>query len=469
MMTFCDMITMSVGNLLRRRLRTFLTMLGVLIGTTSIVAMLSIGNGMQEMIMSEYEGYGGLTQITVTKGQGSDDAKTASDKTQLTETNIKKFAAMEHVEAVNPMLTFDLTLEQGRYTGWSTLKGVDAAYLQTIKIGQGVMPQAKSGALEVLAGNSVTASFWDPNDFEGTSYYMTNTLLDIDLLGRVTKFITYNYNQGSQITADTEQTSEEDPAGDASEELTTGDSEIRLNLKVTGVMEGDPNSYSQDSDAILVDIDALKQYLTKHFKRGSIPGQPLNAKGRPYREWVYDSVTVQVDDADNVEQVQDALRDMGFSTESNKAMLESAQNVFRIIELVLGAIGMIAFLVAAIGIANTMMMSIYERTKEIGVMKVLGCDMKDIQRLFLTEAGFIGLTGGAVGVLLTCGLSMLANSLAKDFIASEMGVAGARISIVTPGLACISVVFATLMGMLAGYFPAKRAMKLSPLAAIRTE
>ena len=158
-------------------------------------------------------------------------------------------------------------------------------------------------------------------------------------------------------------------------------------------------------------------------------------------EWVYSTLVVDVDDASNVDSVMKDIQDMGFSASSNKDLLDSAQKNLQIVELVLGGIGMVAFLVAAIGIANTMMMSTYERTKEIGVMKVLGCDMRDIQKLFLAEAGFIGLIGGMKG----------------------------NISVIPWWLALAAVAFSTLMGMVAGYFPARRAMKLSPLAAIHTE
>lgn len=460
-MTFFDMISMSVSNLLRRKLRTFLTMLGVVIGTSSIVAMLSIGIGMQKLVMAEYSSYGTITQITVSEGM-SDAGKTADDSMKLTDTNVRAFAGIEHVVSVEPMLTFDVTMTQGRLSGWATLKAVTAEYLEEKKLGEGKPPQATGGArLEVLAGSAVIGSFYDPNDFEGTFYYSTGVLPNVDLLGRTTRF----------SSVDEQLVERQSSNNDSFEEMVDimNDAKINWSMKITGIMEGSVDSYAMDCDVLLVDIDQLKSYLTRHYKKGEIPGQPYNAKGKPFNEWVYNSIIVNVDDGENVEMVQQELRDMGFQTQSNKEMLDSAQNMFRIVELVLGAIGMIAFLVAAIGIANTMMMSTYERTKEIGVMKVLGCDMRDIQRLFLSEAGFIGFLGGIFGLLFTLGLSAVANMIAVQFLQENMGVANAQISVIPLWLAPLSIVFATGMGMLAGYFPAKRAMKLSPLAAIRTE
>ena len=137
------------------------------------------------------------------------------------------------------------------------------------------------------------------------------------------------------------------------------------------------------------------------------------------------------------------------------------------IQLVLGGIGAVSLLVAAIGIANTMMMSIYERTKEIGIMKVLGCDMRNIQGMFLIEAGFIGLIGGITGLAISYGLSVTVNFLVAN-MAGDMGISGG-ISYIPLWLALMSLVFAVFVGMLAGFFPSLRAMKLSPLAAIRNE
>jgi ABC-type antimicrobial peptide transport system permease subunit len=136
---------------------------------------------------------------------------------------------------------------------------------------------------------------------------------------------------------------------------------------------------------------------------------------------------------------------------------------------VLGGIGSISLIVAAIGIANTMVMSIYERTREIGVMKVIGASVSDVRRIFLTEASLIGLLGGVLGIALSIGISQLLNYI---FRSTEAGIrlgADAVISIIPIWLIALSLIFSSLIGLMAGYFPAKRATKLSAIEAIKTE
>ena len=122
---------------------------------------------------------------------------------------------------------------------------------------------------------------------------------------------------------------------------------------------------------------------------------------------------------------------------------------------------------------NTMMMSIFERTKEIGVMKVLGCDMGDIRNMFLTESALIGLFGGLVGIALSYGISAIINGLTgggdSDVLMGFTNGGEGKLSLIPAWLAIFAIVFAMMVGMLSGYFPSVRAMKLSPLAAIRNE
>ena len=474
-MSFYDLMTMSLGNLWRRKLRTVLTVLGVLIGTTSIVAMLSLAFGMKQMIMDEYASMGSVTQIMISGGGGDMDssASQTDTSTMLTETNMQMFQDMEHVKNVLPQLSFDGNMQSGRYSGYGNLIGVDQSILDSQELEKGDIPQKGStGTLQVIAGNQILTGFGYVQGDEYVDYYSTGELPNIDLMTQIRQLQVYNEmadtssDAGStddSADASSDSTGTDSSADDAAVQPEEDNSTLNFRIKVAGIMAGGVDEYNTYSNNLLVNIDDLKSYLTKNFGKGNIPGQP-KPNGKPMNEWVYSTLVVDVDDASNVDSVMKDIQDMGFSASSNKDLLDSAQKNLQIVELVLGGIGMVAFLVAAIGIANTMMMSTYERTKEIGVMKVLGCDMPDIQKLFLAEAGFIGLIGGIVGLGLTCGVSALINHFAVS-----MGGMKGNISVIPWWLALAAVAFSTLMGMVAGYFPARRAMKLSPLAAIHTE
>lgn len=474
-MSFYDLMTMSLGNLWRRKLRTVLTVLGVLIGTTSIVAMLSLAFGMKQMIMDEYASMGSVTQIMISGGGGDMDSSSSQTdtSTMLTETNMQMFQDMEHVKNVLPQLSFDGNMQSGRYSGYANLIGVDQSLLDSQELEKGDIPQKGStGTLQVIAGNQILTGFGYVQGDQYVDYYSTGELPKIDLMTQIRQLQVYNEmadtssDAGStddSADASSDSTGTDSSADDAAVQPEEDNSTLNFRIKVAGIMAGGVDEYNTYSNSLLVNIDDLKSYLTKNFGKGNIPGQP-KPNGKPMNEWVYSTLVVNVDDASNVDSVMKDIQDMGFSASSNKDLLDSAQKNLQIVELVLGGIGMVAFLVAAIGIANTMMMSTYERTKEIGVMKVLGCDMRDIQKLFLAEAGFIGLIGGIVGLGLTCGVSALINHFAVS-----MGGMKGNISVIPWWLALAAVAFSTLMGMVAGYFPARRAMKLSPLAAIHTE
>ena len=210
--------------------------------------------------------------------------------------------------------------------------------------------------------------------------------------------------------------------------------------------------------------------LKKIFRNKPIPGQPTQKNGKPYAEFCYENVVVDVDKMENIDGVLQTIQDLGFQAHNNAEYIQSMQQQSKTTQMVLGGIGAVSLFVAAIGIANTMMMSIYERTKEIGVLKVLGCAMGNIRTLFLMEAAFIGFIGGLVGIILSYGISVLINQFAGKLMGDYyyMG-ADSSISYIPSWLVLAALGFAVMIGIVSGFIPALRAMKLSPLAAIRNE
>ncbi len=463
-MRFHDLLIISVNNLRRRKLRTALTVLGVIIGTASIVVMVSLGIGLNELTMEQIASWGSLTTIDVRSGVsygqsyavsigGGSSGMSSGSKSEpnyITDEVIEKFSRLEHVTGTSPVLSINVLLRQGAYEAqYETIQGVGPAYFEQIKLGEGEYPQ--KGDTGLFFGNTVIQDFY--NAKTGKGYWDTGELPDVDLMGRPF-FVTFDMDGYYQS-----QYPSEDGAGTKPPK--------KYMMNGIGVQEGGLDDWNNYSYRIYMDVDGMKSQLKKAFKKGkTIPGQPTNKKGKPYNYFIYNSAQVYVDDVDNVTKVQKELADMGFQVQSQIDWLESSKQQSDMVQAVLGGIGAVSLFVAAIGIANTMMMSIYERTKEIGVMKVLGCDMGNIRNMFLIESGFIGFMGGVLGIGLSYGVSLLINK----FVGAQAltGMAG-DLSRVPPWLSLAAVAFAIFVGMAAGFMPAMRAMKLSPLAAIRNE
>ena len=314
--------------------------------------------------------------------------------------------------------------------------------LEQIPLAEGKLPDKNAATLEFIVGNMVSDNFY--NSKTGKGSWDGEDLSKVDLIHK--PFFTMFQNMGN---------------GDES-------SQKKYLFPACALVDGGENGFSEYGYQIYTDIDLLKTQLKKIYRKNPIPGQPTNKKGKPYNYFVYNMIYVNVDDMEHVTEVQKAITDMGYEAYSSMQWLEQAQQQTDMIQAVLGGIGAVSLFVAAIGIANTMMMSIYERTKEIGVLKVLGCALGDIRTMFLMEAGFIGFMGGVLGLGLSYSVSAAINKFLGASLSGMTGGSGA-ISRIPLWLSGSAVVFAVLIGMLAGLFPALRAMKLSPLAAIRNE
>lgn len=447
-MRILDLLRMSASNLLRRKLRTVLTVLGVVIGTASIVVMISLGLGLQKSSMEQIEQYGGLTTINLYNyswnSSGDEEDKRIDDAV------IEQIAQIPHVEIASPILGVSVLAKQGAYEGWLQIQGMSQEAMQAmdIEVEEGTLPPA-DGTLQLFYGNQVITNFYNAKTNE--YYWETGELPDVDFLNDpvfiifdTDAYYSSQYSDGSGQTVSPPK---------------------KYIIPTCGIMAGGIDEYQENCYNVFADIDALKAQLKKVFKNKVIPGQPQTKSGKPYKELYYEEVYIRVDEMENVAAVQAELQNMGYEAYSNAEWMQQTQDQMKMIQMVLGGIGAVSLFVAAIGIANTMMMSIYERTKEIGIIKVLGCDLKNIRSMFLLEAGFIGFIGGVAGLILSAGISVVINMLAGN--ASDGYYSG--ISYIPIWLVLISLAFAVFVGMAAGFFPALRAMKLSPLAAIRNE
>lgn len=436
-MNSIDLFKMGVKNLWRRKTRTILTVLGVLIGTTAIVVMVSLGLGLEKAQMESMEQMGGLTEIEVHKPwTGEDDGRRSSNDSTvyMDEEAVALFRSLNHVEGVLATKNTNIQLAIGKKQSWSQILAVDFEDLQLFgyELAEGRWPDEMERNT-FIAGANANLNFQDMSG--DMMYYEEPEPVDL-----------YNSSIKAYING---------------EYYGNGKKKRPFSIAITGTLASkmawmDHTSY--------VSFYTYDQYLKQDQKKY---GGQQERKRPGAKEDLYDSIKVKVDQVENVMAVQDEIKLMGYEAYSNAEYLDSEQGFTKVVQAVLGGIGGVSLLVAAIGITNTMIMSIYERTREIGVMKVLGAKLKDIKNLFLLEAALIGLFGGIMGL----GLSFLGSHIINDIffnLTKDSFMVVDEISYIPLKLSVAALVFSTVIGIISGYYPARRAMKLSALKAIST-
>lgn len=433
-----DLIRMGIQNLWRRKLRTFLTVLGVMIGTSSIVVMLSLGFGMSQSLEDQMASWGSLTHVNVMEGYGSDMGNTIGGPKsgKLNREAVLKLEQIPNVEAVNATIQSYGTIKAGRNETSASIVGVNPDIMESFgyEVEEGRLLN-KGDKLSMVFGGEIRNNFYNPK----SNVYQE---IIIDVMNERLKLII-----GEDFSLDG----------------SSNKAPKEHRIKVVGVFkQGD---YSTDY-SIFMPIDQLKKLIEESNKSKSDSESGRIDRGGSTE---YDNIILKVNEVDNVMEVQNTVKEMGFEAYSLTEELDSFKQQSFMIQAILGGIGAISLIVAAIGITNTMIMSIYERTKEIGVMKVIGASIVDIKRLFLLEAGIIGFLGGVIGLMFSYLVSFILNRFGAGFMSSMGFNADSGISIIPIPLSLGALGFSVVIGLLAGYFPAKRAMNLSALEAIRTE
>ena len=353
----------------------------------------------------------------------------ASKEQKLDDTLIAQVKNIEHVRGVTPILSVSATLKSGKYQSYIGITGIDPECIAYFDF-----PELASG--EYLSNDNPTAilfgseacHFYNPKQ----NYYGgANSEPEVDLM-----------NDSIKITFDDTWDNQKTPK--------------YAKLNVAGVLQESTGEFGYNTYAPI-------EQVTKWYK------DVQKKNNKKVSDVEYEQIWVSVDDVDNVESVQQQIKDLGYTTYSMADDLDSVKEVSNMLQLILGGIGAVSLLVSAIGIANTMIMSIYERTKEIGVMKVLGCLVTDIRKIFLFEATIIGFCGGMVGIGLSYVVSYLLNKYAPQ-IGSMIGMsASSTISVIPLWLSVGAVIFAMFVGIISGLYPARKATKIKPLEAIRSE
>ncbi len=460
-MRMSDIAYMAISNLWQRKLRSFLTILGVIIGTVSIVIMLALGEGDKQMFIENVSQGANLTQITVMDSGGySMDGSSQQSKVILNDKAIDAFKKIDGVIAATPWTYLSAYIETGKYTNeYLSLVAVDPGSLEDLdyKLEDGRFLNPNTNKFEIVMGSNVKGTFFNPSkppkDSEMEEYFENGPPLNWlsikykMLLGGTYMYEGFDEDQGAV-----------DAGGEEEEKLLPAN---YITPKVVGVLE---KSGTQESYYAFMSLDVLKKYLKANKKVADAMKESMGVDPTKYQQAI-----VRVKDMDTVDPVMKAIKDAGFQCYSDTEYIKENQKEQQRKQTQWAIVGLIAYFIAAIGIANTMFTSIIERTKDIGVMKVLGCKHSNLGNVFLFEAGLIGLIGGIIGLIIGIVLSYLITDvpwLSELLAGSEGGMARA---VVEPLTGIGVLVFSVVIGMVSGIFPSLRAMKLSPLAAIRNE
>ncbi len=474
-MRLTDYIRLAFRNIRRQKLRSALTIFAVVIGAASVTIMLALVTGAKGFFLSQVEANGALQQVAISSktditsfSEAQYSGQNCDSCVKLTDAFVEKIKAIPHIVGV--------------------ARVVNQGQLQAITYGNKKLSTQQTVAYDangiinntVLAGRDIAASDTDgvitiTSDYADKFGFKNNYQA---LIGKEVQLQTQNYYTG--VGADVQKPPQCNGPCDNNNQHTQ--KPTMLTAKIVGIVDTATNSatirvplewmrgmqenrmYQQtaaDQAAQQAECRNTRNSCnpTPHFTLVTMDNLSTNG---------YGSLIAKVDSSKNAAPVAAQIRKLGVGAQDAEASIKQQLTIFNILGLVLGGIGGIALAVAAIGVVNTMIMAILERTREIGVMRAVGAKRSAVRTLFTFEASMLGFSGGVVGVGVGFGLTKVANVFVNKQLASQSVKAHDIIGL--PIWLILTVIgIATLIGLLAGLYPASRAAKLEPVEALRYE
>ena len=452
-----DILLLVFHNLNRMRTRVIMTGLGVVIGTAAVMVLISLGAGLARRTQESLMSGGGLTDMQIVApidfqerhdtlpGEGlllDEDNSAISRKLKqaiLDGWMLDEIRELPEVEDVfvSETLMAQAKIYYEKLEGYPSIVGIESDTLTKMGIhlssGTMVMQRGQVVVGALVAGNSLR----DPEQFD--PYRQTtieDKLIIPDLQDEMLSMRVGRFTDDGQSMEKT------------------------IRLEVVGVLA--QSGWRHDYTIYMPMRDVIEINTWAQGKRRD-----------PYRQG-YTSAIVRAIDVQHTMEVMEKLQDMGLSVFSDQQQVEQAEAYFATVQAVLGGIGGVALLVAAFGIANTMLMSIYERTREIGLMKAIGANHRDVMRIFLFESGCIGFMGGLGGIILGFLVNAVINIVAGIIQARQIAEGASMytelsLTYVPLWLPIFSLLFSIVVGVFSGAYPANRAANLEPLHALKYE
>ncbi|MCA9392216.1 ABC transporter permease [candidate division WWE3 bacterium] len=390
-----------------KKLRSFLTIGGVILGIGAIVFLVSLGYGLQELLVERITGLDALRIIDVTTVK--------SQIIRLNDEAKQRFLSFEPVEQVELQVNLPGRIRFGGSSTDVVVFGATKEYLQMASVKSDVGNVYENNQDAIIVNTSVLNLVGvDPQAYEQT-------------LGK---------DASIELVLLTELLNNDTTAQDGGEESTS----VTKELPIVGIIDDNETPY------VYIPLSLLRSENVVNFSQAK----------------------VKVKNQAELEAIRNNIESLGFNTSSAADTVQQIDQIFTIFRVVLAGFGAIGLIVAALGMFNTLTVSLLERTREIGLMKALGAKRKDIFLLFLVEAllisGIGGLLGIGFGYLLGEGGNFMLNQLAQATGNDPVDI------FYTPVVFMVIIfVFSLSVGFLTGLFPSQRAGKLNPLDALRYE
>jgi len=530
-MNFADIIVLAVRNLKQSKLRTALTVIGVIVGVAAIITMVSFGIGLQQNIIGQaFARLDAFTAITVLGADADDllalsEGRTALDEREeeaeeepalaaspgptpaaaeptpevrrprrvLDDQTIEEIQKLEGVRFAAPVVSFGSYVRFNDRTRFQTIGGALAENdprFKTFLAGRGF---TDNNGNEAVVSEALLTSF-SPEAFRrrrnrrgssGGPFQPATDKSDEErqreaqaALGK--EIVIFSLPAADAApdsifgipllnSVDNQSGARLEPGGGPADESRFE----RYVFRIAGVLksEGGINFSPFGNANFHLPMEKAKVLAAANLSSWERMGGALTGQGDESGRERYRAVELRVADPSRIKPVTEKLTRMGFRAFSVTTQLEEIERIFLIINSSLALIGGIALLVASFGISNTMIMSIRERTREIGIMKAIGGSDGEIMRIFFIEASLIGLFGGALGVIAGWAIDRVANSLANRYIAQQAGQAMRHIEFFSIPwyLSLGAILFAVLISLIAAIYPAMRAARVDPIKALRYE
>lgn len=452
-MRIYDYMEQAFTNIRKRKLRTFLTTFGVVIGIGALVSMMAFGQGMQNKIRDQFKELGLMNYVTVSpRGMGMMDPDQprrgprsrrfggqGEEAVKLNEEMLAKIGEIDGVEWVFPEVRFPATVRFNGEEKFSYIQALplDACNSELVKLAYGkAFTEAEPNGLVISEGFLRSMDFNEPESAVGMQIEVGTLTIDINSLNPA---MIGGMLGGGQMPFDTQ----------------------GHFFTIVGVVKssdfGGPGMLASD---VFIPIEASE----KMNKVEVTSIEDLFSKDDD--EKTYSSARVKVSSVDKVDAVKEEIEKLKLGTFAIADMLKGIGIAFLLMDVFLFGISMIALTVASLGIVNTMVMSIMERYREIGIMKAIGAGDDDVKKIIFFETAVIGFAGGVFGLLLGWMVSMVIN-LVVNQILSRQGAPYMNCFSFPWWLCLGAIAFSIIVSLAAGIYPAIRASKVDPVVALR--